>query len=104
MALGVSPRQLQRLFATHLGTSFKRFDRGLRLERAKELLEQTAMTVMPWLSPPASAQRSILADAIAQCSGPVQAEAGSKAHPDADYTLSLPDHTTRRLPDSTLEK
>ncbi|MFO1047295.1 MAG: GlxA family transcriptional regulator [Geminicoccaceae bacterium] len=45
-ALGVSPRQLQRLFATHLGTSFKRFDRGLRLERAKELLEQTGMTVM----------------------------------------------------------
>ena len=46
MALGVSPRQLQRLFATHLGTSFKRFDRALRLERAKELLEQTGMTVM----------------------------------------------------------
>jgi AraC family carnitine catabolism transcriptional activator len=45
-ALGVSPRQLQRLFATHLGTSFKRFDRELRLERAKELLEQTGMTVM----------------------------------------------------------
>ena len=34
-ALGVSPRQLQRLFATHLGTSFKRFDRELRLERAQ---------------------------------------------------------------------
>ena len=45
-ALGVSPRQLQRLFATHLGTSFRRFDRALRLERAKELLEQTGMTVM----------------------------------------------------------
>ena len=45
-ALGVSPRQLQRLFATHLGTSFKRFDRELRLERARELLEQTGMTVM----------------------------------------------------------
>jgi AraC family carnitine catabolism transcriptional activator len=45
-ALAVSPRQLQRLFATHLGTSFKRFDRTLRLERAKELLEQTGMTVM----------------------------------------------------------
>ncbi len=45
-ALGVSPRQLQRLFATHLGSSFKRFDRELRLERAKELLEQTGMTVM----------------------------------------------------------
>ena len=43
--LGVSPRQLQRLFATHLGTSFKRFDRELRLERAKELLEQTGLTV-----------------------------------------------------------
>lgn len=46
MTLGVSPRQLQRLFATHLGTSFRRFDRELRLERAKELLEQTGMTVM----------------------------------------------------------
>ncbi|MGE3294052.1 MAG: GlxA family transcriptional regulator, partial [Geminicoccaceae bacterium] len=46
VALGVSPRQLQRLFAEHLGTSFKRFDRTLRLERAKELLEQTGMTVM----------------------------------------------------------
>ena len=45
-ALGVSSRQLQRLFATHLGTSFKHFDRTLRLERAKELLEQTGMTVM----------------------------------------------------------
>ena len=44
--LGVSPRQLKRLFATHLGASFKRFDRELRLERAKELLEQTGMTVM----------------------------------------------------------
>ena len=45
-ALGVSPRQLQRLFATHLATSFKRFDRGLRLERAKELLEQTGLQVV----------------------------------------------------------
>jgi AraC family carnitine catabolism transcriptional activator len=45
-ALGVSPRQLQRLFAAHLGSSFKRFDRELRLERARELLEQTGMTVM----------------------------------------------------------
>jgi AraC family carnitine catabolism transcriptional activator len=44
--LGVSSRQLQRLFATHLGTSFKRFDRALRLGRAKEFLEQTDMTVM----------------------------------------------------------
>ena len=45
-ALGVSPRQLQRLFATHLGRSFKRFDRELRLERAKELLEQTSLSVL----------------------------------------------------------
>ena len=44
--LKVSPRQLQRLFAMHLGTSFKRFDRELRLERARELLEQTALSVL----------------------------------------------------------
>jgi transcriptional regulator GlxA family with amidase domain len=45
-ALKVSPRQLQRLFATHLGRSFKRFDRELRLERARELLEQTSLSVL----------------------------------------------------------
>jgi AraC family carnitine catabolism transcriptional activator len=45
-ALAVSPRQLQRLFATHLGRSFKRFDRELRLERARELLEQTGLSVL----------------------------------------------------------
>ncbi len=45
-ALGVSPRQLQRLFATHLRRSFKRFDREMRLERAKELLEQTSLSVL----------------------------------------------------------
>jgi AraC family transcriptional regulator, carnitine catabolism transcriptional activator len=45
-ALSVSPRQLQRLFAAHLGRSFKRFDRELRLERARELLEQTSLSVL----------------------------------------------------------
>jgi AraC family carnitine catabolism transcriptional activator len=45
-ALRVSPRQLQRLFTTHLGRSFKRFDRELRLERARELLEQTSLPVL----------------------------------------------------------
>lgn len=45
-ALSISPRQLQRLFAAHLGRSFKRFDRELRLERAKELLEQTSLSVL----------------------------------------------------------
>lgn len=45
-ALAVSPRQLQRLFATHLGSSFKRFDRGFRLDRARELLEQTSLSVL----------------------------------------------------------
>ncbi len=45
-ALDVSVRQLQRLFATHLGRSFKRFDRELRLERARELLEQTGLSVL----------------------------------------------------------
>ena len=44
--LAISPRQLQRLFATHLGRSFKRFDRELRLERARELLEQTGLSVL----------------------------------------------------------
>ncbi|MFO1035746.1 MAG: GlxA family transcriptional regulator [Geminicoccaceae bacterium] len=44
--LRVSPRQLQRLFASHLQSSFKRFDRTLRLERAKELLEQTSLPVL----------------------------------------------------------
>jgi len=46
VALGVSPRQLQRLFAAHLSKPFKRFDRELRLERARELLEQTGLTVL----------------------------------------------------------
>lgn len=45
-SLGVSPRQLQRLFQTHLGRSFKQFDRELRLERARELLEQTSLPVL----------------------------------------------------------
>jgi AraC family carnitine catabolism transcriptional activator len=45
-ALKVSPRQLQRLFRAHLGCSFKRFDRELRLERARELLEQTSLPVL----------------------------------------------------------
>jgi AraC family carnitine catabolism transcriptional activator len=45
-SLRVSPRQLQRLFAAHLGRSFKRFDRELRLERARELLEQTSLSVL----------------------------------------------------------
>jgi AraC family transcriptional regulator, carnitine catabolism transcriptional activator len=44
--LSISPRQLQRLFATYLGKPFKRFDRELRLERAKELLEQTSLSVL----------------------------------------------------------
>jgi len=46
VALGVSPRQLQRLFATHVGRSFKRFDRTLRLERAQELMEQTGLSIL----------------------------------------------------------
>jgi AraC family transcriptional regulator, carnitine catabolism transcriptional activator len=44
--LGISPRQLQRLFAAHLGKSFKRFDRERRLDRAKELLEQTSLRLV----------------------------------------------------------
>lgn len=45
-ALGISPRQLQRLFGAHLGEPFKQFDRRLRLERARELLEQTSLSVL----------------------------------------------------------
>lgn len=45
-ALGVSARQLQRLFSAHLGRPFRQFDLELRLDRARELLEQTALPVL----------------------------------------------------------
>lgn len=43
---GLSLRQLDRLFAAHLGTSAERFYMGLRLERARELLRQTSLPVV----------------------------------------------------------
>ncbi|UXU74060.1 MULTISPECIES: GlxA family transcriptional regulator [unclassified Paracoccus (in: a-proteobacteria)] len=43
---GMSPRQLERLFARYLGRSPKRYYMELRLERARNLLGQTEMSVM----------------------------------------------------------
>ncbi|WP_282182957.1 GlxA family transcriptional regulator [Aliiroseovarius marinus] len=42
--VGVSGRQLERLFAKHLGMSPKSYNDKLRLERARRLLQQTNMT------------------------------------------------------------
>lgn len=42
---GVSPRQLERLFKHHLGTEPSAFYMSLRLDRARELLRQTALSV-----------------------------------------------------------
>jgi AraC family transcriptional regulator, carnitine catabolism transcriptional activator len=41
--VGVTPRQLQRLFATHLKVSPAVFYQRLRLEKARELLQQTTL-------------------------------------------------------------
>lgn len=43
---GMSPRQLERLFARYLGRSPKRYYMEIRLERARNLLVQTDMSVM----------------------------------------------------------
>lgn len=43
---GMSPRQLERLFARYLGRSPKRYYMEIRLERARNLLLQTEMSVM----------------------------------------------------------
>lgn len=43
---GMSPRQLERLFARYLGRSPKRYYMDIRLERARNLLLQTDMSVM----------------------------------------------------------
>jgi AraC family carnitine catabolism transcriptional activator len=43
--LGVTARQLERLFRGHLGTTPGRHYLGLRLARARQLLQQTEMTV-----------------------------------------------------------
>ena len=44
--VGLSSRQLERLFAKYLGTSPKKYYLGLRLEKARNLLAQTDMTLM----------------------------------------------------------
>lgn len=44
--VGVSRRQLERLFSTHLGQTPLDFYSGLRLERARALLQQTDMGVI----------------------------------------------------------
>lgn len=44
--VGVSARQLERLFGKHLGTTPKKYMLGLRLERARALLVQTEMSVV----------------------------------------------------------
>ncbi len=43
---GMSPRQLERLFARYLGRSPKRYYMEIRLERARNLLSQTEMSVI----------------------------------------------------------
>lgn len=43
---GVSPRQLERLFLKHLGHTPTRHYLGLRLDRSRHLLRQTAMPVL----------------------------------------------------------
>ncbi len=42
----MSPRQLERLFARYLGRSPKRYYMEIRLERARNLLMQTEMSVI----------------------------------------------------------
>ena len=44
-AVGLSPRQLERLFRRHLGQTPAAYAAGLRLERARSLLRETAMPV-----------------------------------------------------------
>ena len=43
---GISPRQLQRLFASHLGTTIGLYSQKVRLEHARRLLGQTSRSVM----------------------------------------------------------
>ncbi|MCJ8143909.1 GlxA family transcriptional regulator [Ancylobacter sp. A5.8] len=44
-AVGLSSRQLERLFRTHLGTSPSKFYIGLRMERSRDLLLHTELSV-----------------------------------------------------------
>lgn len=43
--IGVTPRQLERLFKTHLETTPNRFYLGIRLDRAQQLLRQTDLSI-----------------------------------------------------------
>jgi transcriptional regulator GlxA family with amidase domain len=43
--VGVSTRQMERLFAKHLGLSPKRYYLQMRLDKARELLRQTSLSV-----------------------------------------------------------
>ncbi len=43
---GLSARQVHRLFKTHLGMSPQAYHRRLRLQRAREMLRQTELTVL----------------------------------------------------------
>ncbi|MGH8760484.1 MAG: GlxA family transcriptional regulator [Burkholderiales bacterium] len=45
-AIGVTRRQLERLFCTHLKDTPSHFYLGLRLDRARQLLQQTEMSIM----------------------------------------------------------
>jgi len=45
-AVGLSSRQLERLFAQHLGTAPMRYYLRLRLFQARRLLKQTSMSVL----------------------------------------------------------
>ena len=44
--VGLSARQLQRLFKRYLGETPTRYYMGLRLDRAKQLLQQTSMPIL----------------------------------------------------------
>ena len=43
--VGLSTRQLDRLFANELGSSFSRHYRSIRLERARDLIRQTTLSI-----------------------------------------------------------
>ena len=43
-AAGITPRHLDRLFAVHLGTTFSAHYRRLRLDHARNLLRQSALS------------------------------------------------------------
>ena len=45
-AAGISPRQLERLFGAHLGTTPARYYLDLRLQRARTLVRQTALPLI----------------------------------------------------------